>query len=117
MPIIGFCLWLLTRRRMLSAFFLAGICLITPAFLIAFRYVAWTSYAERYLYLPLGFVIPALVCYFGQRASLLRPPQRKIALVVSILLLIGMGGAVFHRAYVWRSNVRLFADTSEKVRP
>jgi tetratricopeptide (TPR) repeat protein len=114
MPIIGFCLWLLTRRRMLSAFFLAGICLITPAFLIAFRYVAWTSYAERYLYLPLGFVIPALVCYFGQRASLLRPPQRKIALVVSILLLIGMGGAVFHRAYVWRSNVRLFADTSEK---
>ncbi len=113
-PIVGFCLWLLTRRKMRSALFLAGLGLITPAFLLAFNQIAWTSYAERYLYLPLGFVLPALVCYFGQRAARLQPPQRKIAVVVSILLMIGMGGAVFHRAYVWRSNLRLFADTTEK---
>jgi tetratricopeptide (TPR) repeat protein len=113
-PIVGFCLWLLTRRRMQSALFLAGLGLITPAFLLAFNQIAWTSYAERYLYLPLGFVLPAVVCYLGQRAARLQSAQRKIAVVVSILLLIGMGGAVFHRAYVWRSNLRLFADTTQK---
>lgn len=114
MPLVLFCFWLLTRRTLRSSLFLAGLCLVTPAFLIAFGQVAWAQYAERYLYLPLGFILPVLVCYLGQKISTAWPDKINTAAIACVVLLLCLGSAVFYRAYVWRSDLRLLADTTNK---
>ena len=113
-PIVLFCLWLVLRRTLRGSVFLAGVCLITPAFLIAFGQIAWAHYAERYLYLPLGFIVPVSVLYFGVKVSQLYPSKNNTAFVACVVLLLCLGSSVFYRAYVWQSDVRLLADTTTK---
>jgi hypothetical protein len=46
-----FCLRLLTRLNLSAAFFIAGVCMFLPALPFAFGTIAWTGYAERYIYI------------------------------------------------------------------
>jgi len=100
------------KRSVVSAVYLSGIFLITPSFLIAFNQIAWTPYAERYIYIATAFVIVSVVV---SAAPLLGRIKSKTCVFVGIAcLLITMTVATFQRNLIWQSNVKLFKDTVEK---
>lgn len=114
LPILMFCLYLLIMKRTkASGIFLSGILLITPAFLVAFKQIAWTAYAERYLYMPSAFIVVAFVIWADRFLSTLSRPVVLKSTVVLILIALA-GTATYHRNIVWKYNLTLFKDTLEK---
>ena len=106
------CCYLAVRRSLISAIFLAGVCMITPACLPAFNQVAWTPYAERYAYIASAFVMTASVLFLGRLAV---KHDLGIAAKAGIpCLLVVMGCATLNRNFVWRSNLALYTDTVAK---
>lgn len=107
-PLLIGCILLLWKRRPLGALLLTGLFLILPSFLLAFNQIAWTPYAERYLYLPIAFIIPGLLL----AAHRLIPAQYKnITSALLVLLLLGAGSLTFARNLTWSSNLALWTDT------
>jgi protein O-mannosyl-transferase len=114
LPIVIFSLYLLLKKRtMVATVFLAGVILITPAFLVAFKQIAWTAYAERYVYMASAFVVVASVISVG---SLLNKIRLHIALKTAfvLILLVLAGTATYGRSAIWKYNLTLFQDTIEK---
>jgi hypothetical protein len=111
-PLLLACIFVVTRRTVLSALFATGIVLITPSFLLAFGQIAWTPYAERYIYLTSAFVIPAAIVWAARTFPVGTMPVAKVGMTVVILVLFGV---MFHRSFVWQDNMRLIADTVEKT--
>jgi tetratricopeptide (TPR) repeat protein len=112
MPIVLGCGYLAVRRNLISATFLAGVCMITPAFLPAFNQVAWTPYAERYAYVASAFVSIASVLFLGKQAK-----KHNFGVTVKVgvpCLLAIMGVATFQRGLIWQSNISLYKDTVAK---
>lgn len=111
-PFVLLCLWLLVRNRLRSAVFLTGLILLTPPLVMVFGQVAWTPFAERYLYLPLGLVVPATVASLaGTRGIDVYFNYLRLALILVVLV---FGGTSLHRAWQWSDPGRLLADTAEK---
>lgn len=111
LPLIGFCAYLLSRRTMAAALYLSGVFLVAPSFVIAFGQIAWTPYAERYLYLPAAFMIVAMLFWLGERLAA-RHPQLAGWLALALLPL--MATATLTRNFAWRSNYSIIKDTVEK---
>lgn len=107
MVLLPLCLYIVTRRNRAAALFGAGIFLLAPSFLIAFNQVAWTPYAERYVYLSSGFLVVATLCFL--KRNLLAPRLAKVALV--LVLLSAAGSATFARNLTWSRNLALAEDT------
>lgn len=101
--------YLFMKRSMDGAYLLTGAALISPAFPIAFNQIAWTPYAERYVYLALGFVLPAVVFY----ARKIKVDARCVVSGLSIVVLLFLS-ITSHRSWQWRSNQTLWADTTQK---
>lgn len=112
MPIGLFCLYLVFRRSYRASLFLAGVFLISPAFLLAFNQIAWTPYAERYLYIASGFLTISTVLFVGERIDPFFTPKQIGIGVVTLLAVASV--ATFHRNLIWQSNVSLYADTVKK---
>jgi tetratricopeptide (TPR) repeat protein len=111
-PIVIFCVWLVYRRTLVSALFLSGVFMIAPAFLIAFNQIAWTPYAERYVYIASAFIVVASVFYLG---SFVQEVNSSIVVRLGIpCLLVLLGLATLERSWIWHSNLTLYADTVEK---
>jgi len=49
------------RIRLSGVFFISAVFLILPAILVAVKPIAWTPFAERYLYLPTAFFVLGLL--------------------------------------------------------
>jgi protein O-mannosyl-transferase len=103
--------WL--KRRSLPAL-LAAVCVIflLPAFLVSMKHVAWTPYAERYLYLPSAFFFIGLVSGGSFLLEKIQRLQRLPYLVLCVAI-----GAVFttvQRNFVWHDNLTLYRDTVRK---
>lgn len=111
-PLVLGCGYLAVRRTLLSATFLAGVCMITPAFLPAFNQVAWTPYAERYAYIASAFVTTAAVLFLGRQMQL--PHYGRALKVVVPCLLVLLALATFQRNLIWKSNLSLYGDTVKK---
>lgn len=111
-PFVLLCLWLLVRNRLRSAVFLIGLILLTPPLMMVFGQVAWTPFAERYLYLPLGLVVPATVAGLAS----IKVPEVYFNYVRMSLILVVLvfGGTSLHRAWQWSDPGRILADTAEK---
>lgn len=108
-PVLLIFVYLFLKRSLAGAYILTGVALITPAFPIAFNQIAWTPFAERYVYIALGFVIPGLVYYLG------KVNMRSSAYFGTISFLIILCGVVtFQRGLVWKTNESLWRDTIEK---
>jgi len=112
-PLVLLCIYLLSKRNLVSAVFLAGVFLITPAFLIALEQIAWTPYAERYLYLPAAFITAGSVLYAAILLKKVPYLYARKGIFVAILLAVMMV-ATFYRSVIWMSNVTLFKDAVEK---
>ena len=61
------CAWSLFSKKYAASFFLAGVFLIAPAFPIAFNHIAWTPYAERYVYVASGMIAIASILFINDR--------------------------------------------------
>jgi protein O-mannosyl-transferase len=111
-PFLLICIYVVTRRTVLSALFTTGLLLIIPSFLIAFGQIAWTPYAERYLYLASAFLtVPAIIA-LAQVIPSRALPAAKVGSVVIILLLSVM---MFQRSLIWQNDLTLIADTVTKT--
>lgn len=111
MPVVVACVYIMWRRTLLSAMFIAGVFLITPSFVIAFNQIAWTQYAERYLYLPAAFISPAVIIYLYRNLDFQYEILRKGFITVILLV---MTFTTFQRNTIWQSNFALVKDTVEK---
>lgn len=110
-PIFLVCIYLILRRTLMSALFMCGVFLITPSFVIALKQIAWTPYAERYLYIPLGFILVSTLYYLHRNLEFPSAVFKRTAV-------IGLIGAMciysVTRNFTWQSNIRLCEDTLEK---
>lgn len=91
--------------------FTAGMFLLVPSFLIAFGQIAWTPYAERYVYMTLAFVVVAVLVYGNQylEKRYIGLPKRAL-----IIVLVVMFATTLSRSIIWQDDMKLCRDTVEK---
>lgn len=111
-PLVFLCFWIASRRTLISATFIAGLFLIVPAFPIAFNQIAWTPYAERYLYVASAFILTASIFYLREQLGKCNSPLPVQAGIFSLVLLMGI--STFQRNLVMQTNLALYTDTVKK---
>lgn len=106
-------LWLVTRRNTISALTIAGICSVLPAFPFAFATIAWTGYAERYIYVASAFWSIAVTFFVAKFLIDVNLPYkiRWCAYASVIPILIVMTIITFQRNLTWRTNMALISNT------
>jgi len=102
--------FLLTISDLSATFGLLGFLMLAPALPFAFGTIAWTSYAERYIYLSSAFWILALGLWI-HRWLVIRPIYIRYAVLLTALLCALAGYATFSRNGIWNTNVSLMRDT------
>lgn len=102
--------WMLRRFRLSGVFFVSAALLILPAILVAVKQVAWTPFAERYLYLSTAFIMLGFVgiCETWQR--------KHNALLTVFLVILVCGSAImsFQRNLLWKDTHSFFAEAVVK---
>jgi len=106
-----FCIYLLFKRTSAGAFFLVGMFLITPSFLLAFNQIAWTPYAERYVYLPMMFIVVAVIIWAFRTSVCF---SRYLSVPILMVVILAFAGSSFARSRVWMTNLTLWEDTVNK---
>ena len=107
-----FCLYLLRKRTLTGALFLTGVFLFAPALPLSFGTVAWTAYAERYIYIATAFWAVATALFLSRSAVSFG--LRKSLLGVSIVLFVLMSCVTLERCITWQTNTALLKDAVEK---
>ncbi len=110
-PVVLLVLYLMARRTLPGAFVVAGAFLVTPSFLLMFNQIAWTPYAERYLYVPLAFLIPSLVVWLGQQRD---PWVLRAVRLLALVTIMSFALTTFDRSRVWSTNLGIWGDTVVK---
>lgn len=106
-------IWLLFRRKNTFICLLAvSFLLISPAIVVALFDIAWTPFAERYLYLPSAFFAIAVTGLCWQVLGMVR--QELVTVMVVCLVLLPAAVFTGQRNLVWQDNARLYRDTLEK---
>jgi len=96
-----------------SSLALGGLCVIAPALPLSLGTVAWTAYAERYVYLAIPFWLLAASVAWGRFSAARLKLQRLGALLV-VLQLCLWGWWTFARNLTWQTNLAIFDDTVRK---
>jgi hypothetical protein len=109
-PVVLLVLWLLVKRSLIGAFVFTGALLLTPSFLLMFNQIAWTPYAERYLYVPLGFIVPAVIV---GGASFFHGRCRVFSKILLVLVFLAFTLTTVERSLIWRRNLTLWQQTVE----
>jgi protein O-mannosyl-transferase len=110
-PLAAFCMYCVGRGTLISALFSAGVFLIAPSFVLAFGQLAWTPYAERYMYITSAFFVIAGVVYLNSRVRL---PRALLVKAAAVLVLVAMFAATLDRSMIWQNDLTLSKDTVEK---
>lgn len=85
-----------------------------PAALISFTTMAWTPWAERYLYfslVPLSIFI--VICFFGSLEQQ-RGRFKKVVPVIGLSILLLFSISTVHRSFLWNDDLRLWKDAYSK---
>ncbi|RII31666.1 MAG: hypothetical protein CXR30_02305 [Geobacter sp.] len=90
----------------------AALLVMASAFVISRASIAWTPYAERYLYLPTVFFAFGIVDT-GYRFCV-RYVTPRTGVVVTFAVLSLMATVTAKRAMVWQNNLSLYQDTIRK---
>ena len=93
---------------------MAGYSLIIPALALTFGTIAWTAYAERYLYMTIAFWIVAGAIMLVELLEKRTATVQRGAVVLLVVLLFFFTFYSHLRAKVWCANESLFADTVAK---
>lgn len=102
--------WVLRKFRQSGVLLASAAILILPAVLIAVKQVAWTPYAERYLYLSTAFFAVGLAS--GCQTLYRKYPA--ILLSSLVLLICGSAQASFQRNLLWKDPQSFFQDAIAK---
>jgi tetratricopeptide (TPR) repeat protein len=98
------------RNRIVTLLFVMAAISALPALFVAVRQVAWTPYAERYMYLPSAFFTMGVV---KMAVSLNRKlPNGSDALVLILICIVA--AVSLQRTVLWQNNLALFSDTVAK---
>lgn len=111
-PLVLICLYFFIKGGLTSALFVTGLFLFTPALLIALNQIAWTPYAERYLYSTTAFTGIAAVMYCDRYPLFMAKKWRYIVLSI---FLVAMALTTVQRNFVWQTNERILGDTAKKA--
>jgi len=99
----------LRKRSLMVVLVAAGSIFLLPALLLSVKQVAWTPYAERYLYLPCVFFS------LGLPGALALAPERlqraRWILPLALCLAVCAALVTAQRALLWRDNLDLYRDT------
>jgi protein O-mannosyl-transferase len=107
---------LIVRRRIHDSLVIAGFCMVVPVLPLTFESVAWTSYAERYVYPATPFWILAISGYASSAGFDRLPPRiYKLCLVGLSLLILAMACITFQRNLIWQTNIALLHDTVKRT--
>jgi len=108
----------LTRHTIVTSLFIIGAGLVITVLPFAFGTIAWTSYAERYMYLPSAFWCVALGILFAnllnKKSIILKTVSKNSALVLLHFILMILAITTWQRNVVWQKNVTLLGDTVKK---
>lgn len=108
----------LTKNTLSIALFFIGVGLVLPVLPFVFGTIAWTSYAERYIYLPSAFWSVALAVQvmkiMEMRSNINRPDLRLMITVFLITVATVFSITTWQRNVVWQKNVTLLQDTVDK---
>ena len=97
-----------------SSLALSGLFLIAPALPLSLGTLAWTAYAERYVYLAIPFWLLVVGIGWNQVAiSRVVWVKRSGMVLAGIVLLFWVSGTV-ERNKLWQTNVAIFEDTVKK---
>lgn len=107
-PILALLVFIAWQRTLLSIFFVTGICLISPAFVIIFNQIAWTPFAERYLYIASAFTTLSSIYYLRKHLEFPNNVSRSIS--ASVVLII-FTVSTFQRNMVWQTAFGIVKDT------
>ncbi len=110
-PLVVLCVYIGARKTLASSMFTTGMFLLMPSFLIAFGQIAWTPYAERYVYMTLAFVVVAVAVYGEQYIEV----KRIAVLKGTLIMVLGiMFATTLSRSVIWQDDMKLCADTVKK---
>jgi protein O-mannosyl-transferase len=131
-------LYLLYRKDLIAAVYVASVCTILPAFLVAMGAMAWTRIAERYLYISSAtfaigithtvYILIQKLIYVSVKPTR-DPPDMNVGnkrkspfqmraqlfftvFVFSLFAIAAITTA--RRNLIWQDNLSLFQDTVEK---
>lgn len=100
-------LWLMFRHfRLPGVLFISVALFILPAILVAVKQIAWTPFAERYLYLPTAFFalgMVGIIEIWQQKHGVLLPS-------FLALLLCGSAFGSYQRNLLWNDPLSFFQD-------
>ncbi|MBI4746339.1 MAG: tetratricopeptide repeat protein [Deltaproteobacteria bacterium] len=100
--------------RKYSFFLLWALLGIGPAALISFTDIAWTRWAERYLYFSLvPLSVMTSMAYF-EVTDRLSYEKKRVASIVGIGLLVSLALATYHRSRLWNDNLSFWTDAYNK---
>lgn len=95
-----------------SIFFFTGISLIGPALFISLGKIAWTPYAERYVYIASPFILLPFISVIANSQIVKNNfSVYKYAITTIIVLFASI---TFHRNFIWLDNVSLLGDSVQK---
>ncbi|MBJ6799259.1 glycosyltransferase family protein [Geomonas propionica] len=102
----------LKKRSMAAVLVAAGVVFLLPALVVSLGHVAWTPFAERYLYLPSAFLCLGV----ASQASVMleRANWQQFLLPAAVAIAVVAGSLTMQRTFVWQNNLALFGDTVRK---
>ena len=96
-----------------SSLSLAGLCLIAPALPLSMGTLAWTAYAERYIYLAIPFWLLAMIVGWNS-ITISSVWTQRIGMVTAGIFVIVWTAGTFKRNMTWQTNLGVFEDTVRK---
>lgn len=109
-----FASWLILKRSTIAILAITGMCCVLPALPFAFGTIAWTGYAERYIYVASSFWSIALALFIAKLLVENNNIKINIGFYVNtavIGLLMIMGLVTYQRNVTWQTNMALISDT------
>lgn len=108
--VVLLCMHLLVNRNLASIMAIIGFLLLLPALPFAFATIAWTAYAERYIYLSSAFWIISGFLSTQHSCAWFERHSSRLLLFSAVICIIA-GGITYKRNQVWQKNVTLIKDT------
>ncbi|MHB8121821.1 MAG: glycosyltransferase family 39 protein [Desulfuromonadaceae bacterium] len=110
LALFPFLWWVCRRYRLSGVLFTSAALLLLPAILVAVKQIAWTPFAERYLYLSTAFLALGLVGI----AEAWQKKYQSAVVISTVVLLCGSALGSFQRNILWKDSLSFFEDTVAK---
>lgn len=102
--------WAIKKDRIAGVFFVSAALCAMPAVLIAIKQVAWTSFAERYLYLPLAFFLLGI----SITVSKVWVCRKKYFFFAAVVVTLFFASVTLQRNILWADKLAFFQDAVAK---